>query len=443
MIEWARNNEPTHRSRNDFIWHQLLLSLLYDDVSAQDETIVCSKRLASWFSGASEFATFAKLLECGAIGLLKRPLGRYPTPELQERARIYPIHARREHLEQFSVDNRGKPARFNPKQAQFHNLLEAHLIDHPHSHRFAGERAEPRSGLMIKFAARLREVLTDPRYAPWLKRRFRNLTVANAEEFVRSMSDRSRIIDRLRKSNLRIPARYDEDSVDPIFDTAVAMQLAASFEPKSASAFQELIETVFAEPYCQEERSEGRYGRKLQALPLAVELDQDGRLPDVRVVHVEPISVGLPTPDADLPQIIHSIREKPSGRRLRDTMQTMGSEPNFVAATRAWKDVAADLASSMSAAQTRKVTIHTLVGESVRGAVFGFLGELAWAPELDHGLHLPLGAVTGATLDVSGNLLGRSLRFELKRSELVESLDSALQFSCVKHPLVRQIDLAR
>src|SRR6267378_7088207 len=65
MIEWARNNEPTHSSRDEFIWHQLLLSLLYDEVLAQDETVIISKQKAKWFSTPSDFETLTKVAECG------------------------------------------------------------------------------------------------------------------------------------------------------------------------------------------------------------------------------------------------------------------------------------------------------------------------------------------------------------------------------------------
>lgn len=437
MIEWARDNEPTHTNRNEFIWHQLLLSLLYDDVWAQDETIISSKRLANWFS--DDFNVLEKLLKCGALGLLKRPIERYPT-ELQEKARVHPVQVRREYVEKFSVDNRGNPATFTPRQLAFQNRLEAFLIENPRTHRFAGESRPHGPNLMENFVDLMRRVLIDPTYGAWLSRRFPRITIADKQEFLRSMDDPPRLIARLRARALRIPSRYDDERFPPVFDTAVAMQLAASFESASAANFRELIETVFGKPYCQEESAEGRYGRRLRALPTEVEIDDEGKLPDVRIVHVETIALRLPKPTADLPDIVQSIRHSQSGQKLRATMQHLGAEPTFGSVTGAWREVAESLASQVASAEMGPVTIRALAGETSRGAVIGVLGSLVAPPIVGHGspsiLEAGLGTLIGSTLDVTGNIFGRRLRYELRRRQHAEVLGSAVQFSCVQHPVV-------
>ena len=112
MVDWSRINEPAPRTRAEFLWHQMLLSLLYDDVFAQDEILVCSKKMARWFRDNESFRLLEEAVESGGMGVLKRPYERYP-PELQERALEQPVTTRREHVERFSVNNDGTPLRFD------------------------------------------------------------------------------------------------------------------------------------------------------------------------------------------------------------------------------------------------------------------------------------------------------------------------------------------
>jgi len=439
MIEWARNNEPTHSSRDEFIWHQLLLSLLYDEVLAQDETVIISKRMAKWFSTPSDFETLTKVAECGGLSLLKRPLHRYPR-EFHDRALIQPVRARREYLEKFSVDNQGQPVRFTDHQLLFQERLEVLLRDRPSIHRFAGERRSPGANIMSEFASLLREVLTDTRYQAWLTHSFPQLTPVEASEFVQAMESPDQLVDRLRAHDLVIADRFSDPHFTPVFDTATAMQLAATFPGPVAAEFQELVETVFARPYCQEEGSDGRYGRKLRDLPLVSEIGDDGRLNELHVVQIKTTILHLPKPSTDMPGIINSMREKPSGRRLRRTMRRLGLDPTYESATQAWRDVADDLASTLASTDLKEITIKTLVAESPRGVVYGVLAGLAAAPLAGHGspsiLETGIGAGLGSGLDVLGNLFGRSIKYGIKRNQVTDPLRRAVQFSCVPHPVV-------
>jgi hypothetical protein len=125
MVDWSLENQPTERYRDEFLWRQMLLSLLYDEVLAQDETLVCSEKMATWFRDSEKFRLLEELFDCGGITILKRPLGRYPSEQLKERASTAPIHARREHLQNFSVNNDGTRIQFDDNHVAFHNRLEA------------------------------------------------------------------------------------------------------------------------------------------------------------------------------------------------------------------------------------------------------------------------------------------------------------------------------
>src|SRR5260370_29082462 len=115
MIEWSRQNEPTHRNRDAFLWHQMLLSLLYDEVLAQDETIVSRNKMANWFAKGEDFRLLEEIFEIGGLTILKRPLQKYPD-ELKELAAKHPISARREQLTRFSVDNNGNAVVYKDRQ---------------------------------------------------------------------------------------------------------------------------------------------------------------------------------------------------------------------------------------------------------------------------------------------------------------------------------------
>ncbi len=119
MAEWTRNCEPNHESREKFLWHQMLLSLMYDEVMAQDQTIVNSKRIANWFHKDSTFPLLRELFECNGVGILKRPIERYPQ-ELKEIALSRPVFARATHISKFSANNDGTPVTFSQSQLSFH-----------------------------------------------------------------------------------------------------------------------------------------------------------------------------------------------------------------------------------------------------------------------------------------------------------------------------------
>jgi hypothetical protein len=210
MVEWTRNCEPNHGSREDFLWHQMLLSLLYDEVLAQDQTLVCSKKMARWFHDSESFRLLEETFKCGGLGILKRPAKRYPE-ELRDLALKKPVFARSQHVENYSANNDGTPVRFEESQLRYHDRLEVLLGDHRTAHREAGERGEERN-VMTEFARRLRKVLTDKRYETWRNSKF-GLTLADAEDYVR-------FIDNPQLAIARFLEVYPERQIRPIWNLA-------------------------------------------------------------------------------------------------------------------------------------------------------------------------------------------------------------------------------
>ena len=190
MVDWSRKNDVTHKDRDQFIWHQMILALLYDDVLAQDETFVCSKQFPIWFSNPEEMTLLEELLDCGGLTVLKRPREKYQD-YLRERVDHYPITTRAEHLERDSVNNQGKPIKFTKAQRKFHIELECRLGGRSSAHRYAGAAAGAKKNpnLMKTFADKFMEVLTHEQYQNWRKTNFRYVSDIMIEELVSFISN--------------------------------------------------------------------------------------------------------------------------------------------------------------------------------------------------------------------------------------------------------------
>ncbi len=441
MVDWSRYNEPTPRTRDEFLWHQMLLSLLYADVLAQDETLVCSEKMARWFPDGKSFRLLEQLVECGGLSVLKRPWERYPSG-LQERALRQPIAARREQLERFSVNNDGAPLQFSENQRAFHNRLEALLAEHARAHRYAGSEKKLGKDLMQEFANLLAVVLTDRRYEKWRKSKFRNITPRTAEDLVRFIDNPDLAIERLKRKKPDQPPRFTPQAGGLVFSTALAVQVAATYAEKEATELQDLIETVFARPFCQDEGAEGRYGRLLRDLPFAMEADEQRDVGVVDVVKVEvevKIPLRLPVPGPNFAEIIEKIREKDSVKDLRRAMNQLGRDATFTNATNAWHAVSADIASLVSPTEMRETELQMLLVKAGKGLFWGVLADFAWGPphdvkELFSRLVPPF---VGALFSVGGDMCPKLIRADLEQQRITRQLEQAVEFSCVPHPTIK------
>ena len=440
MVDWSRHNEPTPCTRDEFLWHQMLLSLLYDDVFAQDETLVCSKKMSRWLHDSESFRLLEQLFECGGMGVLKRPWERYPR-ELQERALELPITARREHLERFSVNNDGEQIRFDDKQRAFHNRLEAFLVGRPHAHRHAGSEKKLGKDLMQEFGNLLATVLTDGRYNKWLKSRFKNITPGIAEDFVRFIHDPSKAIERLKRKRPDRPPRFTPQSGGLVFSTALAVQVAATYRKEEAEELQGLIETVFARPFCQDEGAEGRYGRLLRDLPFPLEVEEEetGIADVVKVEVLVKAPLRLPWPGPNFAEIIEKVRESASGKNLRGAMNQLGYDLTFATAKNAWEAVTADIASMASSPKMKEIELRMLAVTAGKGLFYGVMADLML--RTPHSLddvssHLP-GPLLGTLFSVGGDLYPKLRQADLERQQISQPLEKAVEFTCVPHPTIK------
>lgn len=434
MVDWSRNNEPTARTRDQFLWDLMLLSLLYDDVFVQDEIVLCSERLPKWFPDTESFRLLEETIECGGLGLLKRPWQRYPDA-LQDLAQTQPITARREHLTRFSVDNNGAPLRFTPQHVAFHNRMEAFLAGRPRAHRYAGEQNKLGGDLMQEFGTLLASVLKDPTYERWLRATYRTITPSIADDFVGFIREPDKAIARLHRERPGQAPRYTPRSGKPVFNTALAVQVAATYQ--EAEPLQDLIETVFARPFCRDEGADGRYGKALRDLPIGVPPNA-GRVLKVETTVAVPLT--LPWPGPGFSRIIASVREKQSGKRLRRAMRNLSRDSAFTHARAAWFDVADDIASLAAAKNMKKIDLQLLLLRVGEGVLWGALADLTIHPpeSLEHVLEPLLSGAAGGALhgvySLGGDLYSHLHAFE--REDLRQKLAPSVDWACVTHPTV-------
>ncbi len=441
MTEWSPTDGPNHSSRDQFLWQQMLLSLLYDEVLAKDETVLCSTRMARWFADGESFRLFEELLDCGGLVVLKRPLETYPEA-LRERAVREPVSARSEHLENFSVHNSGASIRFSDKQRHFHTALEHALQTRRHAHRDAGSRKISDANLMAEFASLFRTVLTERRYSSWLKQKFGHIDQSVVQQFVDFIDAPERAVEHLQKARPGQSPKYTLRRGGLEFTTPLAVQLAATYHQKTARDLRDLMMTVFARPYCEQEGADGWYGRQVQALPLESEIEEAEAADRLHVVRVETIPLTLPKPEAHFADLINRVRSMPSGRALRREMGRLGPELTFASARKAWNDVAADLAGMLSSPRAVKLHVHAVAVETPKQVAYGVLVGTALAYAF-HGPSGPLPFAEAALGGISAPLLDRlvgsatrSYRRDRQRLALTESLRGAVRFSCVRHPTI-------
>lgn len=440
MVDWSRLNEPTPGNRNQFLWHQMILALLYDNVHAQDETLVCSTRMARWFHDNESFRLLEQLFLCGGIGVLKRPWQRYPAGRLQDLALQKPISARREHLAKFSVNNDGDPLFFDKRHVDFHDRLEDLLARQPHAHRYAGSENKLGNDLMQEFGHQLEIVLTDLRYSRWLKSNFKSITPQVAQEVVRFIHDPNSAIEHIAQTRPDRQPKYTPQAGGPTFSTALAVQVAATYEKDQAKDLQNLVETVFARPFCLDEGADGRYGRMLRDLPVPLEDEgENSEISDLRKIEVLfNIPLTLPLPGPNFGEVIETVRGSQSGRGLRSAMSQIGDDFTFSRVTNAWKAVAQEIA-PMVGRKGKQISVRMVVIPLIKETVWGTLTDFIARPPTSKrdALHRAGGPFLRGASEVGGEVLSKLRQADLERQRISRQLENAVEFSCVRHPTIK------
>jgi len=477
MMDWTRHNEVSADNPEHLIWDQIILSLLYDEVAVQDETLVCSKKLAKWFLDKEQFEILKEVFECGGLKVLRRPLEAYPE-ELKDLAEKNPIIGRRSHLTKHSVDNDGNLLRFDDKQQlAFHDTLDKFLIEKPDAYRFAGSKQLVSKNIFQDFGDLLEQVLLEDKWKQWLDPRFEHVDESVKNDFVGYIRDPEKAIKRIAKFHSKEEAqRLLPPGSGPLrLTTAIAVRVAATYPKDAANELQSLIETVFANPYCKREGADGRYGRHVDDLPIEVDLSsqmddsQEETAGRIEVVELDAIDVKLPLPEPGFAKVVNEVRRE-SGKNLRKAIITLDSavidreeqaiDKAIHATMDAWKLVADDFATKYSRlnietidARVSAFTMNTRKGISY-GLLTGYGAEtIKWAynalnsPEpmtspfpvwtvLGTSVGVISGALHSGLVELAGDFVFNELQRRRNQIEMRSKLENAVAWKRRLHPAI-------
>lgn len=434
LVEWRKRNEPTHNAPAQFLWHHMVLSLLYDGVLGQDEAFVYGRKFANWFDDDDKFDLLRELFDCGGLTVLKRPIESYPTPELQALAHTNSITARRELFRMRRVTYKGIPIRFSRKQIAFHSRLEALINNAQNSHAHQFGQITP--DLMPRFSNLFFDVLTERKFRPWLKRKFPHITDAHAEEFAKFARDPDKAAQRLRDTKNEYADRVA--TTNPYFTPALAIQVAASYEPSVARSLQTLTESVFAQPFCQDEKAAGRYGRAVGSVPEDSGLKYGDARPVIADFKLS--KIGLPLPHKGFGEVINRVRDGKSVQDLRNAMQNLGKDRyNLEYAAAKWVALADDIASAMHsppriwldlvgvAAEFNEELFYSFAVEDTFGTHGGFERILL-------GTAAPILGASAKTFKIVTDYTKSTVQAVREQEQTSDVLAAAGQFYVHKHP---------
>ena len=456
MMDWTRHNEVSARDPNELLWQQAICALVYDEVAVQDETIVCSRKLARWFFDDDAFPLLTELFECGGLTLLKRPLDAYP-PELQDVAHDAPLRARRLQLERHSVGNAGQRLTFGVRRENLQDRLDAHFRTRSEGsgHRFAGSKHIVDYDLFDAFNKLLLDVLTAERWQPWLSESFDRLGPAERERFAQFVRDPHAALAAIEQRSPGDGARLVPSGESPYLSTAMAVRATRLFLPRIARQLQDLVETVFARPYCIREGADGRYGRYLHDLPSEEDLPSEPFLaPKARTLPSSPIVqptfqvVPLPALLPGFGQVVATVRGLQHARDLRAAMATLdrsaqdgnetGVEKVLGEVRERWREVSDDLAFESAKAGMRvdPVTLGSFSSEVGEEVIFGIL-LAALSSDVNTALAATLGltfkAATSRTVHLMADSLKARARRRWHRVHLRRRLRRAVEWRVVHH----------
>ena len=427
MMDWTRHNEVSTDDLDRLIWNQIICSLLYDEVAIQDETIVCSRKLQQWFGNDEGFRLLEELFDRGGLKVLKRPLEAYPST-LKDIAQECPISGRRLHLKDYSVGNAGQRLRFTEQQVAFHSRLDAYLnsTHDRQAHRFTGSKRLVSTNLFKEFGELLVEVLTADKWQWWLNESFKHITERVRGDFEEYVRNPELAVRRIEDSARGEGTRLVPSGSDPLrLTTAIAVRVAKTYGSSTASELQDLIETVFAKPYCTREGADGRFGRHLHELP--VELDSSPLLNEpeeaaagqVEIVQLRLVDVPLPTAEPGFAAVVNEVRSKKSCQELRRTMESLdcavlsrreGAIRKAIDdAADKWTWVADDFAReySRNKIRARNVTFATFTGSILKGACYGLVFGFS-VDEINKAITLTGSTLPSGLAPLVGAVYGRS-----------------------------------
>lgn len=434
MSDWAASGESVPKDRQALLQQLLILSLVYDEVLIQDETLVLNPLFAQNFASSADFRVIEQLVETGALVILKHPLALYPDDSMRERATDAPIETRATYISQYGTSGEHV---FTPTDEQriFYKRLDCSLLKEKSASRAVSGETIGGRDIMEVFSSLLYLVLNDHEgYGMWLQTAFAGITPEMQIEFLRAIEAPKRAVDRIQKQAGIVRAVSRSDGT-PVFNRSLGYQLAATYGRHEAAAMQNLIQTVFAAPYGFREGATGRYSDCLHeflAVPGKTGITVASSKEHVGIIANVATDIHLPSTDDAFCDVVREVRARDAGKKLRLAMQQIGSDRDFSDFEASWCELADTLASSYHSNSPIKIrSVLCSLGESLASATVAGAAEGCYhSVEMQSLISSGLWGVLGSGIVLGGRLIYKELQHDLKQQRLRQDIESALSIRC-------------
>ncbi|MBZ0131710.1 hypothetical protein [Candidatus Methylomirabilis sp.] len=437
LTDWAADVDHLRADQDAVIYQLLILSLLYDQILIQDELLVLSDPLAAWFGRGEGQRIWDEALDVGSLVILRHPLSAYPTAELKEYAHQHPLHARAEYLHRFGAKDE-HPFNPTPIQRAFYSIVEASLSRDTGRTREVG--ALRRTEIMPRFAATLESVLRNPNL-PWFKATFPALEQEDVRHFQEYVVEPAHLVNELVSRGVTFNMVPD-GSGQPTLNRALAYQAASLFPPATETAFRQLIQSVFALPFCWRENAVGRYGGILKAVPPALSRSSTPRTLDGPSVIVDAhvnVPLAMPRLEPGFAKAIGEVRDSPAGKHLREAVARLGKSLTFDEQKARWAAVAEELAKRVATPCEFGVSLDSVVHRLIEGALTGAIVHQALESNAnEHDFLLSTTGLLAGGLHATCGIMLDSLRdlwkVETAAGDLCARLEDSVEFRCTWIP---------
>ncbi len=431
ISDWAGpfELEPRAKDRDSLIWQLIIQSLLYDEVLIQDQVLVCSSKLAEWFTDEEAIPLLRDLFDMGSIVVLKHPLKAYGDDDLSDLASEWPVLARSKFIEKHS-SVADKPFRPDERQKEFHKVLEACL--RRDCQRFAGDSRD--FHLPDKFGLVLTQCLGLRTHQAWRERNFPGISPGMVADFIEFIESPAKALERL-KTGPRGGAP------NPLwFNTALGDQVAATYRPEEAKSMIELIESCMAHVFACGEAADERFGGGIYSVLTACEKQDLETEPEVIVQSIVQSQLNLPLPRKGFGKAIREVREDAAGKNLRKSIKELGATITFDDQKERWSEVAELMATKLPT--TKEIQIFSVAGAVGRGMVFATLMTALTVPFAGFAA-LALAATAEIPVAIGAECFMpfiRKVRGASREYELAKNLNDSVDFGCVAADLPETVE---
>lgn len=435
LTDWAADVDNLRTDRNSFIYQLLILSLLYDEILIQDELLVLSNQLSSWFGLREDNWIWQELLDIDSLVVLRHPISLYRTNNLKSLAEDHPIEARAKYIKKYAT--KGDQIFYpNEIQKNFYSITEYCLRQQVNARkREVGMNSN--IDIMKSFSKTFINVLTDQNYSSWLNSSFPLLQREDISLYLEYINEPNKLVKAFKKNHIPLKKIADQEK-NTIVNRSLAYQIASLFENNKKNSFQQIIQAAFCKPFCLRENAVGRYGGLLKAIPPPqLQIDNSNRLHE-SIVEIEAhinIPIGMPEIKPGFASIINDVRNTPEGKNLRESVARLGETITFEQQRILWQAIAEELAKRIKVPNIYRVSIDKIGQDFIEGMRVGVIVHNIMDPIAEHNdflLSIQAGLLSGG-LHVFHSIIHdqiHNLWGNKDKQDLVLKLENAVDFRC-------------